>query len=68
MHFVHCQKNPSPKVGAIHQFTFRVNQFHFLWHVDLSQWFHGTQKLDFWQGPKSIFMSFWFSLDVMQFW
>jgi hypothetical protein len=47
MHFVHCRKTPSFKVNIVPQFTFGVDQFHSFWHVDLSQWFHGTKKLNF---------------------
>ncbi len=41
-HFIPHQKAPSPKTEAINQFASRVDQFHFLWHVDLWQWFYGT--------------------------
>jgi hypothetical protein len=47
MHFVHHWKTPSLDVGIVHRFTFEVDQFHYFWHVDLSQRFHGTKKLDF---------------------
>jgi hypothetical protein len=36
------KKAPSPETDTIHQFASRVDQFHFFWHVDLSQWFYGT--------------------------
>jgi len=46
-HFVPHQKAPSPKIITIHQFTFKVDRFHSFWHVDLSQWVHGSKKLCF---------------------
>ncbi len=45
--FVLHQKAPSLETSAIHQFASGVNQFHFLWCVDLSQWFHVTKKFFF---------------------
>ncbi len=50
--FIPHQKAPSLKTSPIHQLTFEVNQFCILWHVDLSQWFHGTKMFFFERVPN----------------
>jgi hypothetical protein len=50
--FIPHQKAPSLKTSPIHQFTFEVNQFCVLWHVDLSQWSHGTKRFFSERVPK----------------
>jgi len=44
-HFIFHQKAPSPKISTTHKFASRVDQFHYLWHVNLSQQSHGTKKI-----------------------
>jgi hypothetical protein len=62
-HFIPHQKAPSPETDVINQFASRVDQFHSLWHVDLSQWFYGTNFF-FNRVPNRFSWSFQFNINA----